>query len=121
MTRHKDLTRKTRDFLWKSTQNAYKIGSHWNPIEGFKQGGICPLCKEQEDMSHILTECTARLKTLAWELANEVWKNWSNTHLPSRLGDILGCGLANFMHNNKPNWGKNRLYRILISETTFLI
>ena len=26
MTKHKDLTRKTQDFLWKSTQNAYKIG-----------------------------------------------------------------------------------------------
>lgn len=27
-TRHKDLTRKARDFLWKGTQNAYKIGNH---------------------------------------------------------------------------------------------
>ena len=120
-TRHKDLTRKTRDFLWKSTQNAYKIGRYWNPIEGFEQRGICPLCEEQEDMNHILTECTARPKTLAWELANEVWENRSKTPLPSRLGDILGCGLANFRHNNKPDRGKNRLYRILMSETAFLI
>jgi len=31
-TKHKDLTRKTRDFLWKSTQHAYKIGEYWTNI-----------------------------------------------------------------------------------------
>ena len=41
--------------------------------------------------------------------------------LPTRLGDVLGCGLANFESNGKPNKGKNRLYRILISETAYLI
>ena len=29
VTRHKDFTRKTHDFLWKSTQNTYKIGEYW--------------------------------------------------------------------------------------------
>ena len=41
--------------------------------------------------------------------------------LPARLGDILGCGLANFKSNDKPDRGKNRLYRILMSETAYLI
>ena len=120
-TRHKDLTRKTRDFLWKSTQNAYKIGSYWNPIEGFEQRGICPLCEEQEDMNHILVDCTARPREQAWELANKVWGNRNETPLPSRLGDILGCGLASFKRGNRPDRGKNRLYRILVSETAYLI
>jgi len=120
-TRHKDLTRKARDFLWKSTQGAYKIGSYWNPIEGFEQRGICPLCDEQEEMDHILTSCKARTRVLAWNLANGLWKNRDGGPLPSRLGDILGCGLANFTKNNKPDRGKNRLYRTLMSETACLI
>ena len=120
-TRHKDFTRKTRDFLWKSTQNAYKIGAYWNQIEGYEQRGTCPLCEEQEDMDHILMSCKARARALTWELANETWKNRSNTPLPTRLGDIMGCGLANFKRGNKPDRGKNRLYRIIVSETAYLI
>ena len=27
-SKHKDFTRKTRDFMWKGTQNAYKIGKY---------------------------------------------------------------------------------------------
>ena len=33
----------------------------------------------------------------------------------------MGCGLASFTTNNKPDDGKCRLYRILISETAYLI
>lgn len=120
-SRHRDLTRKTRDFLWKSTQNAYKIGEYWNPIEGFEDRGLCPICKEQEDMDHILTSCTAAPRAKAWELANRLWRNRSNIPLPSRVGDVLGCGLANFKWQGRPDKGKNRLYRILMSETAYLI
>lgn len=120
-TRHKDLTRKTRDFLWKSTQNAYKIGEYWAPIENFEQRGICPICTEQEDMDHILTTCAARSRETAWRLANELWRNRSDEPLPTRLGDIIGCGLAEFTKNGKPDKGKNRLYRIIVSETAYLI
>jgi len=119
-TRHKDFTRKTRDFLWKCTQNAYKIGEYWNPIPGFEQRGVCPICDEIEDMDHILTKCTSRPRKILWELANELWSKRSNTPLSTQLGDIIGCGLAEFTHNNKPDQGKNRLYRIIMSETAYL-
>ena len=119
--RHKDFTRKTRDFLWKSTQHAYKIGEYWAHIAGYESRGICPLCDELEDMDHILTRCKADTRLVAWELANEAWVKRHPTPLPSHLGDILGCGFANFEINGKPNKGKNRLYRILISETAYLI
>ena len=120
-TRHKDFTRKTRDFLWKSTQNAYKIGEHWAPIEGFEQRGICPICEVQEDMDHILTACEARPRETAWRLANELWGKRNSEPLPTRLGDIIGYGLAEFTKNGKPDKGKNRLYRIIVSETAYLI
>ena len=120
-TKHKDFTRKTRDFIWKSTQHAYKIGDYWFPIEGFQDRGVCPICNENEDMDHILTKCKANARKLTWDLACTIWKKKYSSALPLKLGDILGCGLAHFMRNNKPDTGKNRLYRILVSETAFLI
>ena len=120
-TKHKDLTRKTRDFLWKGTQNAYKIGEYWKHIEGYTERGICPICNETEDMEHILTSCSAEPRSTAWSLANEVWAKRHNEPLPEKLGDILGCGLANFKRGGKPDRGKNRLYRIIMSETAYLI
>ena len=120
-TKHRDLSRKTRDFLWKATQNAYKIGEFWIPITGYEERGTCPLCNELEDMDHILTKCKSTNRSTAWNLANEVWRKRHTSPLPDNLGDILGCGLANFQTDNKPNRGKNRLYRILMSETAYLV
>ena len=120
-TKHKDLTRKTRDFLWKSTQHAYKIGEYWNNIPGYESRGTCPLCDTQEDMEHILTACKSTARSTAWGLANHLWLKKSQTPLPTNLGDILGCGLASFTTKGKIDSGKNRLYRILMSETAFLI
>jgi ribonuclease HI/exonuclease III len=120
-TKHKDFTRKTRDFLWKATQNAYKIGEYWDPIEGYEDRGICPLCNEQEDMDHILTKCTSPARTTAWALANDVWRRRNESPLPEDLGGILGSGLAKFLRNGKPDRGKNRLFRILTSETAHLV
>jgi len=120
-TRHKDFTRKTRDFLWKSTQHAYKIGEYWVNIEGYEDRGVCPLCNDQEDMEHILTKCGAKARSTAWKLANDLWATRSKTPLPTNLGDIIGCGLAEFTTNGKLDDGKNRLYRIIVSETAYLI
>ena len=120
-SRHKDLTRKTRDFLWKSTQNAYKIGEYCEHIKGYEQRGTCPICNEMEDMEHILTTCKAKPRELAWKLANDLWSNKHDGALPTRLGDTMGCGLAKFTKNGKPDKGKNRLYRIIVSETAYLI
>jgi len=72
-------------------------------------------------MEHILTSCKAKARTTAWKLANELWLKRANQPLPTNLGDILGCGLANFTTRGKPDTGKNRLYRIIVSETAYLI
>ena len=120
-TRHKDFTRKVRDFLWKATQNVYKIGEFWDRVEGYEDRGICPLCNEREDMDHILTKCTSPARAAAWTLANGLWERRSGAPLPNNLGDLLGCGLAKFLRDGKPDKGKNRLYRILTSETAHLV
>jgi len=72
-------------------------------------------------MEHILATCKAIARDTTWKLANEIWKKRHPTKIPVRLGDILGCGLADFKTNGKPDKGKNRLYRILVSETAYLI
>ena len=120
-TKHKNLTRKTRDFLWKSTQHAYKIGEYWTNIPGYEDRGTCPLCNELEDMDHILTTCKSKARSTAWTLANDLWRKRSHTPIPPNLGDILGCALANFNTNGRPDTSKNRLYGIIVSETAFLI
>ena len=120
-TKHKDLTHMTRDFLWKSTQNAYKVGSYWTRLEGYQERGVCPICNEVEDMDHILTKCLAGTQTKTWQLANKMWARRHGTDLPSTLGGVLGCRLAAFSTGGKPDRGKNRLYRILMLEAAYLI
>ena len=121
-TKHRDLTRKTRDFLWKSTQNAYKIGYYWTKIDGYQERGICPICDKVEDMEHILTKCEAGTRKEAWRLANSLWAKRHPSAMPNTLGGVLGCGLASFKtREGKPDTGKNRLYRIVVSETAYLI
>jgi len=39
-TRHWDLSRKTREFLWKSIHDAFKIRKFWDHIEGYEQRGM---------------------------------------------------------------------------------
>ena len=115
--KRKVLTRKTRGFLWKSTQNAYELGRYWTRIEEYQERGICPLCEEIEDMDYVLTRCTANTQALAWQMANELWARKHPNPLPNTIGCILGCGMANFSRDGRPGEGKNRPHRILSSET----
>ena len=84
-----------------------QVGKYWHQIEGYEQGGTCPICDKQEDMDHILTTCKSKARELMWDLANGLWRRHSDTLLPHRLGDIQGCGLAEFKTNNKIDKGKN--------------
>jgi hypothetical protein len=52
---------------------------------------------------------------------NELWLKRHDEPFEPSLGNILGCGLPNFTKDNKPLTGKNRLYKILVSESAFLI
>lgn len=72
-------------------------------------------------MDHILTKCKAGTRKEAWRLANDMWAKRHPAKLPDTLGGIMGCGLASFTSNDKPDRGKNILYRILMSETAYLV
>ena len=119
---HRDISRKTRDFLWKHAHGLYRLGSFWNNIEGYEERGVCPLCQQTETFQHILQECCSKERETIWEAANNLWKTRYRSDLPTTEGAVLGCGLANFTkEDGKPDAPKNRLYRILISESAHLI
>jgi ribonuclease HI len=106
--RHKDLTKKTREFLWKAVHESFKIGKYWNNISPLEGRGLCSHCEAEESMEHILTECTAPGREQIWALANELWSKRSNAPLPSSFGLLLGCCLSNLKkENGKPDPGSN--------------
>ena len=73
-------------------------------------------------MEHILTECTAPGRELIWSLANELWHKRSTTDVPTSYGAILGCCLSNYTkQSGKPDAGLNRLFRIIMSESMYMI
>lgn len=121
-TRHKDLTKKTQEFLWKGIHNAFKIGSFWKNIPNYEHRGTCPHCDTEESMEHILTECTAPGRSIIWNLANELWRKRSQTPIPENYGALLGCCLTTYKKaNGKSDQGLNRLFRIIVSESMYLI
>ncbi|KAG1728984.1 ribonuclease H-like protein [Suillus paluster] len=131
--RNKDISKKVQMFLYKTLQNAYKVGDFWLQIPTFEQRARCRICDEDsESMDHILTQCNNPTRTTIWELAKNVWpdkyEQWPNI----TIGLILGCGALTFPHDptdidpkNKAHAaakkGAARLLRILISESAYLI
>ena len=108
--RHRDISKKARDFLWKHAHRLYRIGSFWNNIDGYEERGICPPCQQTETFQHILQECCSKEREVIWEAANKLWKTQHGSDLLVTEGAVLGCGLANFTkENGKPDAPKNRL------------
>ncbi|KAJ6480516.1 ribonuclease H-like protein, partial [Mycena vitilis] len=120
--RHKDFTRQVRNFLWKSMHDAHRIGIFWKHMPECEEREICQFCGVTEDLEHILLKCDRPGQREIWQLAEELWLK-KNPSWPSlSLGAILGCGLANFVDTKSHHLpGATRLYRILLSESMFLI
>jgi ribonuclease HI len=115
-TKHKDFGRNIRFFLWMSIHGGYKIGEHWKHIEDFEDWGICKECEITESMDHVLTQCDAPGQALIWELASKLWKKKAGEEMHPTFGEIMACGAI-----KKGDAGTTRLYRILLSESAYLI
>ncbi|KAJ4501346.1 hypothetical protein C8R41DRAFT_892509 [Lentinula lateritia] len=120
--RHRDLGKKIRTFLWMLIHGGYKIGEYWEKIPGFENRATCAHCQMVESMEHILVECQAPGQEEVWKLTKNLWtksgERWRNVE----FGNILSCGLADFKDpKGKRNPGTSRLFRILISESAYLI
>ena len=71
---NKDITRSIRELLWKCLHNAHKCGKFWEKIPNFEQRSICPSCKIEESMEHILLECIAPGQATIWNIAKTLWQ-----------------------------------------------
>jgi hypothetical protein len=71
-------------------------------------------------MEHILLECSAPGQVEAWRVAKRVWQQKHETWPRLTYGTILGSSMAKFK-GNKNDSGLSRLYRIIITETAYLI
>ncbi|KAJ7762258.1 hypothetical protein B0H16DRAFT_1661894 [Mycena metata] len=98
--RDKDLSRQIRSFLWTTAHEAYKERS------------ICQHCGKIDSMEHILSQCEIPGQSEVWALAKELWTK-RNPDWP-----WLGLGPASRMQTGR--WD-TRLYRILVTESAYLI
>jgi hypothetical protein len=109
-----------RAFLWKCTHNAYKIGNFWDKIPEHEHYSLCPVCKVEKSMEHILLQCTIPGQQVIWNLARQLWELKKKRWPRISYGTILGCSLAK-MTDNVYKRGDNRLFHILVSESAHLI
>ncbi|TFY51822.1 hypothetical protein EVJ58_g10361 [Rhodofomes roseus] len=123
--RHKDIDKKIRNFLWMTMHDAYMVGTNWQkpsfPAE-IQARQECATCGQIESMEHILSECQAPGQELIWSLAKELWTKKNKKWPRPSLGAVLSSPVAPFKtKKGKPKSGDARLYRILMTESAYLI
>jgi ribonuclease HI len=118
----RDILPRTAQFLWKGLHNAHRIGNYWTHIPECEERALCKECETMEDLEHILTGCRSPRQEIVWRAAEALWLEKESAWPTVSLGTILGCGLAEFRDDKgKLKRGTQRLYRILISESAYLI
>jgi ribonuclease HI len=118
----KDFSRQVQIFLWKNLHKLYKVGPFWDIAPEQEHRGTCPVCQTEESMEHILLDCSAPGQKCIWDLARRLWLKKHETWPHMTLGAIMGCGLISYKNTKgRPDTGKNRLFRIVISESAYLI
>jgi ribonuclease HI len=119
----KDFLPRTAQFLWKSIHNAHRIGKYWTHIPECEERAICSGCDGvTEDLEHILLKCASPGQEIVWRAAESLWREKEGDWPNLSLGVILGCGLAEFRDDKgKIKEGTRRLYRIIMSESAYLI
>lgn len=121
--RSPDIARNVRNFLWKTVHQLQKIGDYWDNIPTLEIRVMCHSCEEVENMDHILFGCKEVGPAEVWALAKGLWKRkgggWPD---PARTCDVLAATMADLRTDRgKRRPGATRLYKILITESVFLI
>jgi ribonuclease HI/exonuclease III len=120
--RSKDISREIREFLWKCLHNAHRCGKYWEKIPQYEHRARCPTCNTEDSMEHILFECEVPGQSTIWSLAKKLWRKKHNNWPNLSYGTVLGCGMANFVNEEGATLkGANRLFKIIISESAYLI
>ncbi|KAJ7763072.1 hypothetical protein B0H16DRAFT_1414371 [Mycena metata] len=120
--RNKDISRQIRNFMWKTLHGAHRIGKFWEHIPEMGDRATCQHCGVTESMEHILTECDRPGRAEIWALAEALWLKKYTTWPAVSFGGLMGAALAAFQGDNgKESPSTARLYRILITESMYLI
>ncbi|KAJ7825960.1 hypothetical protein B0H14DRAFT_2818590 [Mycena olivaceomarginata] len=82
---HKDITRTTRVFCWRTIHQAYKIGEYWRNKPAF------------EHYEHSLVECDAPGREQLWNLAKSLWDRKGHEWPDVSIRSILACSLKKGM------------------------
>ncbi|KAJ7183871.1 hypothetical protein C8R46DRAFT_1159208 [Mycena filopes] len=123
--RSRDLSRQIRSFLWTTMHDGYVVGTHWlresNTPEQ-KERSECQQCGKTDSMEHILSQCEIPGQEQVWALAKELWTKRNPDWPWPGIGVILGACLATFKdEEGRTKPGDARLFRILITESAYLI
>lgn len=120
---HKDISRPIRSFLFKSLHRAQKMGEYWKHIPGHEHKEMCQSCGTIDSMDHVLAECDIPGQKLIWALAKDLClkktQKWPGIH---NTACVIAASLADFKsQDGKKQGGNNRFYRIVITESAWLI
>ncbi|KAJ7314480.1 hypothetical protein DFH08DRAFT_716566 [Mycena albidolilacea] len=119
---NKDFLPCVAQFLWKRIHNALRVGKYWSHIPECGDRAKCKDCDIEEGLEHILIKCKSPGRETIWQAAKSLWLEREPCWSEVSLGTVLGCGLAIFRDDRgKLKHGTQRLYRILISESAYLI
>ncbi|KAF9487573.1 hypothetical protein BDN71DRAFT_1404525 [Pleurotus eryngii] len=125
-TKNKDFSRQIRYYLWMVAHDTYRIGTHWlqaNYSEELQKRSECPHCNGKiEDMGHILSRCETPGQEQVWDLAKEMWTKTGREWTQPWISNIVACALTKTNREKKDrDPGGDRLWRILVSESAYLI
>ncbi|KAG1829527.1 hypothetical protein DFJ58DRAFT_825552 [Suillus subalutaceus] len=109
--RNKELSKKIQMFLYKTLNNAFKIGDFWTQIPTFEHRARRQSCREDtESMEHILMQCNHPTRKRIWGLAKSLWPTKHGPWPEPTIGLILGCGalsLPQLPRDRNPDDGQN--------------
>ena len=118
-----DFRLPVQDFLWKILQGALRCGSYWANIPGYETRALCATCRCTDSPEHILTQCVAPGSQDIWRLTRGIWERTGLPWPTMSLTVILRAGIWKWKQTPSPGStaGPARLWRILISESAYLI
>ncbi|KAI0672124.1 hypothetical protein C8Q78DRAFT_970690 [Trametes maxima] len=120
--RHPDMRRTLRDFWWKATHDALRIGLYWKNIPGYEHRELCSHCNVTESLEHIMLECDAPGQKTIWEAVKYITRKKEIEPWTMSLGTLLATPAMNsWSKSNKGSKWDTRLIKIVVTESAHLI
>ncbi|OSD02737.1 ribonuclease H-like protein [Trametes coccinea BRFM310] len=121
----KHVTQECKQFLWKVTHQAFRIGDYWlrdGMPDELKTRAKCRICDKIEDMDHILLECESEERTLAWKLTRNLWTSTGERWIEPNWGVVVGSPCVTFRNQQGQRMSLvEARWTILMTETAYFI